>query len=245
VHVLVVYAHPNPDSFSRALLEQVIEGLEDGPHTYRVNDLYASAFDPVFTQRDALQFLHEALPEELLEQANPRQVVLDSAQGPLRRYMARRWLRGKGNREIARALAEHLPEDVRAQQALVAEADGFIFVAPVFWMAFPAILKGWFERVFAYGFAYTLTREGWQGDLNGRVPLLSQEKALILTPTFFTKEEYDKGWRDAMDTVICDWGLKMAGVKEAEHKYFYAVVAADDDQRRAYLDQAYRLARAF
>ena len=177
MHVLVVYAHPNPDSFSRALLEQVIKGLEDGPHTYRVNDLYASAFDPVFTQRDALQFLHEALPEELLEQANPRQVVLDSARGPLRRYMARRWLRGKGNREIARALAEHLPEDVRAQQALVAEADGFIFVAPVFWMAFPAILKGWFERVFAYGFAYTLTREGWQGDLNGRVPLLSQEKA--------------------------------------------------------------------
>ena len=35
-----------------------------------------------------------------------------------------------------------------------------------------------------------------------------------------------------MDTVICDWGLKMAGVKEAEHKYFYAVVAADDGQRR-------------
>ena len=31
------------------------------------------------------------------------------------------------------------------------------FVAPVWWMGFPAILKGWLERVFAYGFAYTLT----------------------------------------------------------------------------------------
>jgi NAD(P)H dehydrogenase (quinone) len=245
MRVLVVYAHPSPESFTHALLEQVTRGLDDSPHTYKVNDLYASGFDPVFTERDAVQFLHESLPEELLEEANPRQAVLDSAAGPLRRYMARRWLRGKNNREVARALAEHLPDDVRAQQALVAEADGLIFVAPVFWMAFPAILKGWFERVFAYGFAYTLTREGWQGDLNGRVPLLSQEKALIITPTFFAEEEYDQGWRDAMDTVICDWGLKMAGVKEAEHKYFYAVVAADDERRRSYLDEAYRLAMDF
>jgi NAD(P)H dehydrogenase (quinone) len=245
MHVLVVYAHPGPNSFTHAILEHVTRGLDEGPHTHTVNDLYASGFDPVFTERDALSFLHESLPDELLEEANPRQAVLDSARGPLRRYLARRWLRGKDDREIARALAEHLPEDVREQQALVAAADGLIFVAPVFWMAFPAVLKGWFERVFAYGFAYTLTREGWQGDLDGRVPLLSQEKALIITPTFFTEEEYDKGWRDAVDTVICDWGLKMAGVKEAEHKYFYAVLAADDEQRRAYLDEAYRLARDF
>jgi NAD(P)H dehydrogenase (quinone) len=245
MHVLVVYAHPNPDSFTHALLEQVTRGLDDGPHTYKVNDLYASGFDPVFTERDSLSFLHEGLPEELLREANLNKVVLDSARGPLRRYLARRWLRGKDDREIARALAEHLPKDVMRQQELVAEADAFIFVAPVFWMAFPAILKGWFERVFAYGFAYTLTREGWQGDLDGRVPMLSQEKALILTPTFFTEEEYDKGWRNAVDTVICDWGLKMAGVKQAEHKYFYAVLAVDDEQRRAYLEEAYRLGRDF
>ena len=245
MHVLVVYAHPSPDSFTHALLEQVTRGLEEGPHTYKVNDLYAIGFDPVFTQRDSIQFVHEGLPEEVLAAANPRQAVLDSARGPLRRFMARRWLRDKDDRQIARALAEHLPEDVRAQQALVAEADGLIFVAPVFWMAFPAILKGWFERVFTYGFAYTLTREGWQGDLEGRVPHLSQEKALILTPTFFTEAEYDKGWRQAVDTVLCEWGLKMAGVKEARHVYFYAVVAADDDRRRSYLDEAYRLAREF
>ena len=85
MNVLVVYAHPNPDSFTHAILEQVTKGLDDGPHTYKVNDLYASGFDPVFTQHDSLSFLHEGLPEELLAEANPRQVVLDSARGPLRR----------------------------------------------------------------------------------------------------------------------------------------------------------------
>ena len=48
-----------------------------------------------------------------------------------------------------------------------------------------------------------------------------------------------------MDPVICDWGLKMAGVKEAHHVYFYAVLAADDEKRRAYLEEAYRLGREF
>ena len=242
--VLVVYAHHNPDSFTHAILEHVTKGLDDGGHGYKVNDLYAIGFDPVFSPQDGVQFMHESVPEELLEEANPGEAVLEMAGGPIRRFMARRWLRGKS---LSRS-----PGDRRAQargrveqQALVAEAEGLIFVAPVFWMGFPAILKGWFERVFAYGFAYTLTREGWQGDLEGRVPLLSQEKALILTPTFFTEEEYDKGWREAMDTVLCDWGLKMAGVKEARHVYFYAVPAVGDEARRAYLEEAYRLGRDF
>ena len=209
--VLVIYAHPDPDLFTHALLEQVTRGLADGGHELTVNDLYATGFDPVFTQHDGTQFLHESLPDELLEQANLPEAVMRTAKDPIRRYLARRWLRGKSPRDIAKAIAERQPKDVREQQQLVADAEGLVFVAPVFWMGLPAMLKGWFERVFAYGFAYTLTREGWQGDLNGRVPLLSQQKALILTPTFFTEEEYDKGWRSAMDTVLCDWGLKMAG----------------------------------
>ncbi len=245
MRVLVVYAHPDPSSFTHALLGEFTRGLVDGGHDVTVSDLYAIGFDPVFTQHDATQFLHESLPDELLERADLPQAVLRTAGGPIRRHLARRWLRGREPREIARAIAARRPEDVRRQQELVAAADGLAFVAPVFWMGFPAILKGWFERVFAYGFAYTLTPEGWRGDLDGRVPLLAQEKALILTPTFFTEAEYDTGWRSAMDTVLCDWGLRMAGVQEARHAYFYAVLGVDDATRRGYLDEAYRLGRDF
>ncbi|MGE5408261.1 MAG: NAD(P)H-dependent oxidoreductase [Syntrophothermus sp.] len=245
MNVLVVYAHPIPGSFTHAVLEEVTRGLDESPHTYKVNDLYASGFDPVFTGRDSLQFLHESLPDQVLEALDPRAAVLRAARGPVRRYLARRFLRGKDEREIAEALWERRPRDVQEQQALVAEADGLIFVAPVYWMGFPAILKGWFERVFAYGFAYTLNSRGWEGDLEGRVPLLSQEKALVITPTFFTMEEYDKGWRDAVDTVICDWGLRMAGVKEARHHYLYAAFAASEEKRREYLEEAFRLGKDF
>ena len=44
-----------------------------------------------------------------------------------------------------------------------------------------------------------------------------------------------------MDTIICDWGLSMAGVKDAEHVYFHAVSAVDDATRAGYLDHAHRL----
>lgn len=245
MHVLVVYAHHNPESFTHAVLEHVTRGLDESAHSYTVSDLHAIDFDPVLREEDGTQFLHDSVPDHLIENADLRGLVLRAAGGPIRRFMARRWLGDKEPREIARALHERAPDDVREQQALVARADGLIFVAPVYWMGFPAILKGWFERVFTYGFAYTLTPEGWRGDIQGRVPLLSQQKALILTPTFFTEGEYDKGWRAAMDTVISSWGLQMAGVKEASHVYFYAVVEAGDEQRREYLDEAYRLGRNF
>ena len=83
--VLIVYAHYSPDSFTHAILEQVTKGLDDSPHSYKVNDLYASDFDPVFSAQDAVQFMHESLPEELLDEANPREAVLRSAHGPVRR----------------------------------------------------------------------------------------------------------------------------------------------------------------
>ena len=243
--VLVVYAHYNPDSFTRALRDELTRGLEDAGHVYTLNDLQTSGFDPVFRLEDSVQFIHPTLPNELLNEADLREVVMGMAGGPVRRRMARRWLRGKGRAELIEELGKRKPKDVIEQQALVAEADGLVFVAPVFWMGLPAIIKGWVERVFTYGFAYTLTPQGWKGDLSGRVPLLTQEKGLILTPTFFTEEEYDGGWRDAMDTVLCEWSLKMAGVKEAHHAYFYAAATVTDEKRHEYLREAYRLGREF
>ncbi len=245
VRVLVVYAHPNPESFTHALLDHVERGLTDAGHSHEVIDLYAIGFDPVFSNHDATSFIHHTVPDALLDRGRLEAAIITSARNPIRRYMAKRWVRGATIDEIVRLFEQNQPKDVREHQAKVAQADGLILIAPVYWMALPAILKGWMERVFAYGFAYTLTPEGWQGRLEGRTPLLTQAKGLIITPTFFSEDEYDTGWRDAMDTILCDWDLKMAGVKDAEHVYFYGVVAADDATRRRYLERAYELGKKF
>ena len=245
MRVLVVYAHPNPRSFCHAVVERVTTGLQDGGHRHEVIDLHAVGFDPVFRNRDYNQFMHASLPDELIERADFKQALVARAGGPVRRAVAKQWMRGKTNRQVVEALGKRTPRDVRRHREKVARAEGLIFVAPIYWMGLPAILKGWFERVFGYGFAYTLDRDGWNGHLEGRVPLLTQQKGLLITPTFFMQEEYEKGWQQAVDTIACDWGLRMAGVRETQHVYFYAVGSVDEATRRGYLDQAYQLGRDF
>jgi len=44
--------------------------------------------------------------------------------------------------------------DVAAEQAKLAAADAVILQFPLWWFGMPAILKGWIDRVYAYGFAY-------------------------------------------------------------------------------------------
>lgn len=51
-------------------------------------------------------------------------------------------------------LAGATPADVAEQQQLVRDADLLVVQFPMWWHAMPAIVKGWFDRVFAKGFAF-------------------------------------------------------------------------------------------
>jgi NAD(P)H dehydrogenase (quinone) len=189
--VLTVYAHPDPASFTHAVLEEFTEGLREAGNSVDVVDLYAIEFDPVFRRRDMASYLHEDMPPDVLESMNLRQRFVDNVPGgPVGRVIASRWARNKTPQELAKFIREHAPKDAREQWQRVAAADGLAFIAPVFWLHFPAILKGWFERVFAYGSAYALSREGWEGHADGRIPLMHHDKALVITPTLFCKADY-------------------------------------------------------
>jgi NAD(P)H dehydrogenase (quinone) len=240
-----VYAHPNPKSFCHAILQQFTKGLEDARLTSEVVDLYAIRFDPVFRMQDFASYVHESMPLDILKQMNLKQRVLDSAGGPIQRFIASRWLRNKEPLAVAKFIHAHRPKDVVAQWEKLKNAQGLAFIAPVFWLHFPAILKGWFERVFAYGDAYALTSEGWRGEAKGRVPLLHHEKALVISTTLFKEGDYKADWEAPMARIIDDWGLRYPGVRKVEHVYFYNVPVADDDTRRSYLEQAYKLGKEF
>ncbi|PLR39608.1 flavodoxin family protein [Chimaeribacter californicus] len=51
--------------------------------------------------------------------------------------------------------------DVEQEQRKVLAADAVIMLFPLWWFSMPAIMKGWIERVWAYGLAY-----GYQGKGN-------------------------------------------------------------------------------
>ncbi len=245
MRVLTVFAHPQPKSFCGAVLEQFSAGLKEAGHTNEVVDLYAIHFDPVFRTADFASYVHESMPPEILESMNLKKHVLDSAGGPIMRFMASLWLRNKVPVEIARFIHSQRPKDVIAQWEKVKRAEGLAFISPVYWLHFPAILKGWFERVFSYGDAYALTPEGWKGFASGRIPLLKHEKALVISTTLFSEKDYKSAWEAPMTRIIDDWGLRYPGIKKVEHVYFYQVAVGDEATLRGYLQRARQLGREF
>jgi NAD(P)H dehydrogenase (quinone) len=245
MRVLTIYASSNPQSFCHAVLEQFTRGLKEAGHESEVVDLYAIKFNPVFDLQDGVFFAHETVPAEMLEAMNLKEGALSLARGPLRRFLLKRWLQDKGTADLLKLFREHQPKDVLEQQAKVARADALAFVAPIYWMGFPAILKGWIERVFSYGFAYSLTPNGWNGEVSGRVPLLQHKKALILSTTFFQESDYREGYGAALRKVIDEWCFHYPGIQQVEHEYFYATPGVDDAARQGYLQRAYQLGQEF
>ena len=94
-------------------------------------------------------------------------------------------------------------------------------------------------------FAYGLTSAGWYGDVNGRIPRLHHKRVLIMTSTIFDKDAYDAGIREAIGTVLDEWGFRYPGIQDVEHVYFYGATAATPELVQRYFRQAYDLGRQF
>jgi NAD(P)H dehydrogenase (quinone) len=113
VNVLVVYCHPDANSFNAFVLERVVATIS-AKHTVRVLDLYADGFNPRLDKAElADQLVGAPLPDELA----PHVEML-------------RW------------------------------CNRLVFVYPTWWSGPPAMLKGWFDRVWVRGVAYELDDRG-------------------------------------------------------------------------------------
>jgi NAD(P)H dehydrogenase (quinone) len=244
--VLTIYAHHNPRSFCHALLEHFDAGLREGGHANEIEDLHAIGFDPVLSDRDTPNWIDDSMPDDVLRHMNLPESLFDKTRGPLQRMLLERWVGDLDARAIVRKIrARGGPRDVAIQQQKVAAADALAFVAPLYFVGLPAILKGWIERVFTLGFAFNLSPEAWRGDIEGRRPLLRHRKALLLTPTLFDEASYATGLREAIGRLVDDFALHMPGIEQVQHEYFYAVHGADVRTRLDHLRRAQALGRHF
>lgn len=76
-----------------------------------------------------------------------------------------------------------LTRDVIDEQAKLLWADALILAFPLWWFSMPAILKGWIDRVYAFGFAYGVgehSERRW-GDRYGEGRLAGKRAMLIVT----------------------------------------------------------------
>ncbi|WP_137173169.1 NAD(P)H-dependent oxidoreductase [Massilia sp. HP4] len=74
-------------------------------------------------------------------------------------------------------------EDIAREQEKLLWADAVILQFPLWWYSMPAILKGWVERVYAFGFAYGVGEHSdshW-GDRFGEGTLAGKRAMLMVT----------------------------------------------------------------
>ncbi|MGL4185200.1 MAG: NAD(P)H-dependent oxidoreductase [Thiotrichaceae bacterium] len=65
MRVLIVYAHPNANSFNHAMLAACERGLTQAGHEIQVKNLYAEQFDPVLTANDLALLQTGVIPSKI------------------------------------------------------------------------------------------------------------------------------------------------------------------------------------
>jgi len=145
--ILVVFAHPEPTSVTRQLVDVSVQMLQEQGHGVLQSDLYGMRWKAVY---DAQDFPVRVDPNRLS-------------------FMS----------ESGHAYAQGLQTaDVASEQQKLLTADAVIFHFPLWWFGMPAILKGWVDRVFAYGLGYGYKGAGnryryGDGAFKGKRALLS------------------------------------------------------------------------
>ncbi|OPY96977.1 NAD(P)H dehydrogenase [Bradyrhizobium sacchari] len=97
-----------------------------------------------------------------------------------------------------------LTADVKSEIEKLLWADMLILQFPLWWFSMPAILKGWVDRVFAYGFAYGVgehSEKRW-GDRYGEGTLAGKRAMLIVTAGGWQEHYSARGINGPIDDLL-------------------------------------------
>lgn len=134
--------------------------------------------------------------------------------------------------DLGKLYSGGVPEDIAAEQAEVKWADALVFIYPIWWFERPAILKGWFDKVFSHGFAYSQTEEG---TIEG---LLKGKKAVVITTSGANEDNMKQnGVLEAINTCMIQGTLGFSGIQNVVYENLYAVPSVTDEQRKGMLEQ--------
>jgi NAD(P)H dehydrogenase (quinone) len=131
-----------------------------------------------------------------------------------------------------------MPEEVQKQQERLAKADALVFISPALGWFIPAIMEGWIQRVFSWGFA-------WKADQTGMIGLLTQKKGLYIFTTGNPEAYYQATGLGSAMTKILGMSLTECGIKDVDFLNLYTVASVDDATRKKYLEHVYQKGKEF
>lgn len=104
-------------------------------------------------------------------------------------------------------------EDAKVEQDYIDWSDFITFIFPIWWQV-PAMMKGYFDRVFSYGYAYEMKDSTPTG-------LLPSKKVLRYNPMGTPRDIYEKnGLRKAYEKTIDSAIINSSGLKVVDSILF-------------------------
>lgn len=137
-------------------------------------------------------------------------------------------------REISWSPDAPLPPDVVVEQEKVSRADVLAFIYPVWWSDCPAKLKGWFDRVWTYGFAY------YYDTNDQRRTKINLKKAVVLCPAGHTIDHLEEtGMAESMRRIMLHDRLLGIGIQTASMVILGGMLPGVNTYREENLKKAY------
>jgi len=120
-------------------------------------------------------------------------------------------------RDLAGVSRGQVASDVRKEQVAVRRADVLTLISPLWWSGFPAILKGYLDRVFCAGFGYVIKRGEY-------LPGLAGKKGVIVTTTAASTDELEsRGTLRAIRTIYDEGLMQFCGIELLRHLYLSSI----------------------
>lgn len=123
-------------------------------------------------------------------------------------------------------------ENTQAEIARLQRNDGIILVFPIWWWSFPAIMKGWIDRV-------------WNKDVAYGANTLNHKRALAIGLSASNAEQYAKrGYDTAIETQIVTGIFDFCGIADGRFEYLHG--STDGGERAvAMIGEARKLGEHF
>ena len=142
-------------------------------------------------------------------------------------------------REVAGDPEAALPEDVRGEHERITRADVLAFIFPNWWSDAPAKLKGWFDRVWSYGYAYFYQTDGERGSR------IRPKKAVVICSAGHTEQHLQEtGIADSMRRIFLQDRLQNVGFTDVTMDILGGMMPHDDTHRAENLERVRSLACA-
>lgn len=122
-------------------------------------------------------------------------------------------------------------DDVHTEQEYISWADQISFIYPIWWTGLPAIMKGYIDRVFSYGFAYRYDQGIQKGLLKGKT-------TVIINTHGKSHEEYKQTGMDKALTLTSDHGIFIySGLEIISHLFFDKADKTSSEDLEIWQDQ--------